>query len=407
MSSAASAFLVPYRTEMAEWTDAPQIFHHACAYTVFGALLTRSACACRLAVGVPSLWPNLWTVLVAPSGVGRKTTAIGMAQKILHRIDLSLQGPDEMSPEGLVEHLHERTREEASGPSTILTLPEFASLLLLFRRQYAQNLRTLLLQLHDVPDVFRRRTRGRHIEIASPRAAMLGGIATELLADYGRAEDWLGGLFSRCIMVWGRKDRDQPHKPSIPNTVYDTLAMKLGAVLTAWQAAQETRDFALFPLSKKAGVLQAELNRDGEEPHLHASLSRASTHWIKIAAIEQVDEDPQAGEIGLPAAERALQFIDLWRGSLKELIGQCFARGREDYEGDRLARRVLRYLSAHGAKVGYVQLLRNMGLRTDALRDALNSLQAAELVDYTATADGTQFVSLCGCNTDGISKSEL
>src|SRR5262245_5933702 len=95
---------------MAKWTDAPEIFHHACALAMMGALLSRQSHKCLVDGGVSGHWLNLWVLLIGDSGKDRKSTAIGFAQQILKRIDPSLIGPDDMSAEGLLAFL--KTRDD-------------------------------------------------------------------------------------------------------------------------------------------------------------------------------------------------------------------------------------------------------------------------------------------------------
>ena len=376
-----SEFLRPYAKKMAEFTDAPEIYHEAVALSVFGELLTRESHRCVLAEGVPRRWTNLWIILLGPSGSARKSTCIDMGRAIINRIDAESLGPDEMSPEGLIEHMTRRDLQ-GYGASAMFVQSEFSALLLQLRRQYAQSLRGVLLQFYDVPPRYNRTIRKKVYDFANPRASMLGGIAIELLADYGKAEDWLGGLFNRCMFILGRRTRMFGDDPNVPDKVLDDLAVKLGYALERWREHISALEFPPIPLGEAAKKVKRTLPLPPEDPYLYTALARISSHFSKIATIEQIDEDPESIEVGKAAAERALKFVLQWRETVPEILETCFARGREDFEGDRLQKRILRYLKdCKGGRSSVEGILRSCAMKVRDVMEALHDLKAARFVD--------------------------
>ncbi len=248
--SHSSVFLTPYLASMRSHTAAPSVYHKACAYSVLGSLLTRQSHRCVLAEGVPRIWTNLWVVLVGDSGSSYKGTCIGMATEVLRRIDPGLQGPDNMSVEGVVAHLQEKSSD--SGPCTLLVQEELMNLLTQFKKTYNQNLRTMLIQLYNVQPQMACRLKNTEVRILQPRGSLLAGINPEFLGRYGQTEDWLGGLFNRAMLVTGVNDRVQEQQPKVPEAVYDGLALRCGQVVDAWRIAAEKREFAAFDFSPEA-----------------------------------------------------------------------------------------------------------------------------------------------------------
>jgi len=393
---APSYFLRPYQETMEANTDAPPVYHQACAYALFGSLLTRESHRCRLAEGIPPHWTNLWVILVGDSGKERKSTAMDMSLEILRRIDPHFLGPNDMSPEGLIEHLRRQPPE--SGPTVLLHQREFLNLLLQFRRPYSQPLKALLLELFDVPFTYRRVLRKSTVDLLYPRATLVGGITYEFLARYGATEDWLGGFFNRCLFVYGKKKRHQRHAPRMQPETFDGLALGLGRALEAWKLAQEERrdvikdkdgnerrgEFPSFGMGKAANVVAEQIPDGSDDPLLHGLINRAHVHFEKVAAIEQIDEDPTASEIGKGAAERAAKFIQLWINDAPRIVAQCFARGREDFDGDRLAKTIHRHLVSVGGRSEFHTILITCGMNSKKTREALDSLIDSRAVRIVA-----------------------
>ncbi len=110
-------------------------------------------------------------------------------------------------------------------------------------------------------------------------------------------------------------------------------------------------------------------------------LTRADLHLRRIAAIAQIDSDPESLEIGKDAMLRARDELwDQWRADVPDLVSMCYARGREDFEGDRLQRRVLRVLASAGDRgVTFAELLRSCGLDVQHMSNGVMALVTAEM----------------------------
>ena len=200
-----SCFLRDYEKSMVRFTDAAPLFHTFSAITIFGALLTRYKYRVVLEGGVPPRWTNLWTVIVSGSGT-RKSTAVRMAEEILMRVDSSLLAPSDGSPEGFLTHMSRRHREMPNNSSTFFVSPEFSLMLMQFQRTYSSAMKPLLMDLYDVPPMFKRKLAKAEFEIPKPRVSILGAIATELMPNLTDQMDWLGGFFSRTMLVTGKSD---------------------------------------------------------------------------------------------------------------------------------------------------------------------------------------------------------
>ena len=392
-----SHFLARYQAEMHKYTDAPDIFHQAIAYGVMGSLLTRYLYRAVLEGGVPPRWTNLWVLLVGDSADSRKSTCVSMGNEVLMRVDSSMVAPSDGSPEGFLSHLIKQHKAQKNNAATVLVSSEFSTLLTLFDRSYAASFKPLLLDFYDVPPLWKKALTRNEFEIPQPRVSLVGGIAIELLPRLSKQEDWLGGFFSRCLLVHGQRTRHEKRSATPPDSLFDSLADSLWSCLKLWRASSKARGRPRLTYSKAALKVADQLPPPPDEPNLRICLGRSSVHLMKLAAIEQIDEDPTAREIGAGATERAMGFIRYWLDTVPAVIDECFSRGREDLEGDRLPKRIYRYVlkrAGDNKYMSYREVMRACVLSSDHMRRAINSLKDAGLLEEETDDEGVSQVKV-------------
>lgn len=380
-----SEFLRKYEASMAKFTDACPYYHTASAYAVTGALLSRVKYRCVLEGGVPPLWTNLWVLLVGDSG-SFKSTAARMAQDVMMEVEPELLGPHDGSPEGFLADLVKKERLLKGNAATVLIQPEFSTTLAQFQRSYSTSMKPLLMDFYDVPNVFKKVLAKSEFVIPKPRVSMLGAIAIELLPAYTEQEDWLGGFFSRTLLISGKPTNNLLRAGSPSDAVVAGHASALRNVLKVWRNTQFKRGRPRFDYDVAGAKAARQLPDAPEEPNLKLSLTRAGVHLMKCAAIEQIDEDPEAKAIGKAAVERALGLIMHWWQTVPEIIDECYARGRGEFEGDRMHKRIHRYLlkqqdSNGGHAVPWTEVMQNCALHKRYMNEAIDSLRDAGLVE--------------------------
>ena len=393
-----SLFLRDYEKSMAQFTDAPAVFHRAAAYGIFGALMTRWKYRCRLQGGSPARWSNLWVLLVGDSGEGRKSTAVRMAEDVLMSVDPDILAPHDGSPEGFLADLVKRQQRCSGNAANFIIQPEFTTLLASFKKSYALSLKPLLMDFYDVPNVFKKALAKSNFTIPTPRVSMLGAIATELLPIYSEQEDWLGGFFSRTLLIKGERTRTLARAKTPPDDVIAKHADALKSVMRRWRNSQFAIKRPLLDYDDAGVKAAAQLPPMPEEENLRGSLTRGGVHLMKCAAIEQIDADPESRAIGKAAVERALELILHWWNTVPDVIDQCYARGRGEFEGDRLAKRIYRYILKQQERtnndVSWVEVMRACALHGDHMQKAVASLQQAGMLEQQRTDGESQEVFL-------------
>ena len=196
-----------------ECSEAPELYHTWVGLTIISSVLQRKVYKDR---GHITLYPNLYTFLVGPSGT-RKSSAINIGEKLLLggvkvpgpwgvQISKGVPSPPYIvdsfrTPELFIQELATICPNYNPPKTPFLILADEAPTF--FRRaKYAQDMIPLLIKLYDCK-TSRPGTIARGIEnIENPYGTGLWGVIPEVLVDLMPKEAAAGGFASRCIWVY-------------------------------------------------------------------------------------------------------------------------------------------------------------------------------------------------------------
>lgn len=387
-------FLRQYEKAMAEYTDAPTVFHRATAYAVYGALLSTGSTRLRIASGPEPMWPNLWMVLVGGSAQSRKTTSIHFGTVVARLADKVIVAPDSFTPEGFAEYLYQlqegfNDAPKGHGPAALIVLPEMSQFLLEAQRQYAAANKSMLMSMYDAK-TFRRQLAKRTIEVTLPRVSLLGGIAPELLSSHTDTADWQGGFMSRTMLIHGRRSHTLKEPTPVPDSVFRKLTAVLHDRLKAaaksrklnkkkWQAKGFAN--AILDFEPSARRLWGSTPATHSDPALNFTLGRSQAHLAKMAAIEQMDMDPEAWVITEKAVRNGMELWQQWWDESPRLVRSCFSRSQADFGGDKLALRIYRVLLDCDEPVEQSVVMRATAVHANAFQAALAALKLADMLN--------------------------
>lgn len=172
-------------------SEPPAVFHFASALTVLGAALGRKVYFDK---GFYRVYPNIATVLIAPTGRCRKTSACNIALQLAREVGVNTL-TDRVTPEALVEALYQRT--PAVG---LVYAPELA--VFLGRQRYLEGMVPLLTSLFDAPDVWSSTTIGRgEVTLTNVALSFLGATTLEWFIEALPAQVFSGGFMSRILFI--------------------------------------------------------------------------------------------------------------------------------------------------------------------------------------------------------------
>ena len=198
--------------------ESPAAFHKWTALTVLSASLGRHIHIDR---GVYTLFPNIFTLLVAGSGKCRKSVSTGMGINILKKLAKPpMIFSQKITNEALIQALVEcRVDDSSSGLIYASELSTFMG-----ADAHRSGLIPTLTDLYDSPADWSYRTRGRGAEqMKNVTLCFLAASTTEWLKASIPADSVGGGFTSRVIFV----QQDHPSKSVLfPELSHETIALK-------------------------------------------------------------------------------------------------------------------------------------------------------------------------------------
>jgi len=274
-------FIADYIAYARELTDAPVEFH-------LGAGLTVLATACGSRVLYPgyggrTCWPNLYTLLIAPSGLFRKSTAVLLAEELLGEVSPELILTGEQSREKFVALLREH-------PTMLYPISEFSAVLSLWSRDYAAGFREMITDLFDNRKEYHRQTlKEGKVTITRPAINILAASTIEWLREKLTEGDLRGGLMGRFICIPASyKAADRGLNPDPSPALKRKLKQFLTGLLQVEKAWVDVRP-VLGDYNRWVSEMERGMERH-PNPDAVGFLSRLGAHCLKLAVLFEVSD---------------------------------------------------------------------------------------------------------------------
>jgi hypothetical protein len=239
------------------YTEAPALFHLWTGVSIIAAALNRNVFIQR---GYDRLYPNLFTVLVSPTG-GTKTYAANIGvNTFLQKIDGTRILRDETSPKGLVQYLQLAPyKKDGSKQYQECTAYVYATELsdLLGEQSYNKGLIRKLTALWDSPTVYNDTTKEILVRAKAPVVLtnvclnMFGCSNPEWLADGLKEDSFGGGFMGRTLFVYAddKRKSDASAWLEVPKDIQITALtlladlQKIAKLKGPFTVDQEAHDF--------------------------------------------------------------------------------------------------------------------------------------------------------------------
>lgn len=354
--------------EYAKNNEAQEQFHWWTAITILGAALRRQVFFSK---GYYRVYPFLWTLIVAPSGL-KKTTALSIGYNILSKLEHVRIIADKATPEALIQTLAEKQngRIESQG---LIYAPELSSFL--DRRQHNDGLVQLLLRLYDAPDTWMYETKGGgKTLLKNVGVSFLGATANDLLYECIPALALKSGFLARFVCVVGKGIPDAvpfPWKDSaLENKVLQGLyelsllegKMELRAKAQEWYVSWYFRHKA------KASSLA--------ETKIQAYYERKPDHLLRVAMLLSIAKHRRL-EYTIDTFEEALEKLEGLEVGIVQMAGEidASAQGKEQSH-------LLQIVERSGGRITHTALLRKTYMTMDAqnLKKWMSVLIEADLI---------------------------
>lgn len=181
----------------------PEIFRVWAGITVIAAAMERRLWTSN---GGGVIYPNLFTTLVAPPGIG-KSTIIDFCEGLMLDANKFRLAPKDVTRSSLIDALAKASQRHIHSTSTIVqynSLFVTASELGVFLPAYDMGFLSLLNYIFDNPPSYtqERRSLQEAVNIINPQMTILAGTQPGFLASLLPEEAWSMGTTSRLLMIY-------------------------------------------------------------------------------------------------------------------------------------------------------------------------------------------------------------
>lgn len=356
--------LAKYEEYAREGTDAPTKYHKFCAAAVLGCLMGRRLWYKQ---GHTPIFPHLWVCLLGRSTWMRKSTAIGIAEKVVAKANEELIFTSKIS----IEKLYGIVSKTNWG---MLLYPEIQILLSMMGRDFNAEFKSTLTHWYDAPYMSKYATMGmggEEIVVRRPSITILGGSTMEWLLEAAKTKDIAGGFYPRWLFAHCEQS-DLPDKPRPPAANENKLAAILSAIsneivgphnIETFDNIDDPRGQMTFNQAGGAeydSIYSAWKKQFGNDPTMGAFSGRGLTNIIKLAMISAMGRK-RSLTMGADDVRFAYDLVTSSMADIKEIT---------TYEmGDSRTDQAMLKLRKHLKQLGAVGATRRVLLRNGPIHD--------------------------------------
>lgn len=357
--------------------EGPEDFHLWIGLTILSAAVRRRA---YIISGKHRIYPNLYTVLVAPPSVCRKSTSAAIGMDLLQDSTPCKVYSGKITPEQLIHSLH-HLKEDEGGPDSQCLVFTSEMGAMFGEERYMQPLPILLTDLYDCPDRWSYESRkGGTTPLQNIFISMLACTTPENLPKILSKSTNEGGLLSRLMLIY------KTHTPRcfpVPRSMTVREKELRGHLVDRLKIIDRMEPME-FSLRHDAEKWYAEWYRGWKEAleqgQTQHYASRVNTLMLKMAMLLTISERGESA-IDENTLQRAFRLIgDAVEGTrqLLDLVGTGPLNGKPDP-----ANMILRFVDRAGGTISRPKLLRCMiqnHIFAREMNPALEQLKGAGLI---------------------------
>lgn len=238
--------------------------------------------------GAP-VYLNLFTILVADSGVTRKSTAVRHATKMARQLNSNaLLIETKITPELFEERLHRASLEFGSARAAI-SISELVTFL--GQEKYVKSMPTLLTDLYDCPEL---RSGGGSItsgarDLRNVFVSFLSASTPSWLVRAVNPDVIEGGFTSRVMFIVAEEPKRRQSWPEPQDDIiHQRILTKLGEIHTL---AQERKTIEISEGGRKTFAKWYNSRTLHRDPFRSSFQSREDAHILRLAAFLSINDD--------------------------------------------------------------------------------------------------------------------
>lgn len=314
------SWLKDYVDWAVECTDAPANFHVGCGLTALGAVIGKRA---HITPWGHPMYPIFWSLCLAQSSVGRKSTALNLARGIVRRAESLLQ-PVVLGTDWTWEALIVELQKHAAR---MLVASEFGALLRQWEKGYMVGVKEALTDAFDGGNIEQIRkgtweNPGTKVTIESPTISLLGASTVEWWTQNLQHSDVHGGFTQRFLYFTGKPGKLRALGVEREEHEEEFLAEGLRRL----KQIPEGRCLQLHD-TEAAEIYTAWFETFAQDGSSHRA--RLVAYALKIGLALTLSENPLAERLEPANMERATQLITALAETFEVLEREEFNYSKE------------------------------------------------------------------------------
>lgn len=353
--------------------ESPENFHFWCGVSAIAACLNRNVWT---RVGTEIFYPNHYIILISPSAVARKSTAMEKALNLLRKAG-GINILYDKATDSALWHIMSALTGEQGKSNLLVHVDELSTM---FTNEDASaNLISSLTRMYTCPDHLEKTTRsdGR-MEVAFPCVNFLGGTTPmDLMVIFPSATTGMG-FSGRCLFIYEPGPRHRNPWPSLHMDAEKPLVMKLRE-FQKLQGEIPLDGIALDYYKNWYQKMPALISNDTDSTFL----ARTHVHMMHLAIVLAVSEGEQTiTRLTLIRAQKHLEHVQENLKRTLNLVGRSDAiQDMETFVG---------MLAKCGGTADRGTLLRMNRLDSKRLSIAAEGLRQAERITWEIKATTTK-----------------
>ena len=353
-----------------DYQESPSSYHFWVALSVLSSILQRRAWVSK---GVYNVFPNMFMILVAPSGRCRKSRALNLGTELVQDFDFMNIIADKTTPESMLEALmtgtKNLTRVEDQNQGVIDLNVDSTGFIkagelsvFLNKQTYTSGMVNLLTDLYDCPKKFKYLTRNKKpIELNNVAVTFVGASTPDWLATSLPEAAFEGGFMSRIIFVVKHyKDRSIALPMDPPRGMFEDLQKQLMQIRKLFRGRIELSQAARKWYVNWYHKLE---NTPMEDESLSGFLERKPDTVLKVALLLTSSSNPE---------KKLIQEGDMIQA--EKIVSWTQSRMFNAFKNDdmthlcRLGQKVLDILEQKG-EVSRREIMRKLGSKINGTKD--------------------------------------
>lgn len=371
--------------------EAPEDFHLWVGLTVLGAALRRNIWFDNVFY---RLYPNLYTVLISPPAVCKKSTCIDIGIRLLRTAETDVVIISEkITPEAIFVALAKSKIEKKESEGVVIrkaahglfNAPELT--VFLGREAYNESLIILLTRLYDCPDFLDSATKGKGVlELKNVFTSMLGATTPSEISKAIPESATGGGFVSRVTFV--SRDistRSFPFPIMADPTIKDLLAAQLAKIAREVSGGFVFSDTGREWYRDYYNKHKADLHKKGPATERQPDLI------IKVAMILTISEGATGDSPLLLEPDTLERAQNIMSSVEKGIEGTLKMISASEY--GRLAELVLTQIRKNGGTIKHTMLLKKLYRKMSGreINACIDTLRESEVIEKTKGEGGTWY----------------